>query len=176
MASTVAALSGATKMITKTPYESIGVPTKEINAYGIKTSKMVVNLLKDQKMPSSTLLKLEKEQIRKEVTCLMDQVFELGNQDLAQGAIRAFELGVIDIPFAPSKQNMNKVLPARDNEGCVRILEFGNIGMTDEIKEFHKNKLNERAKAEGRPINFQMTVDDIYAVSTGNLIGRPNNK
>ncbi len=176
MASTVAALSGATKMITKTPYESIGVPTKEINAYGIKTSKMVVNLLKDQKMPDSHVLQAEKEQIRKEVTCLMERVFELGDQDLAQGTIKAFELGVIDIPFAPSKQNMNKVLPARDNDGCVRILEFGNIGMTDDIKEFHQNKLNERAKAEGRPINFQMTVDDIYAVSTGNLIGRPNTK
>jgi methylaspartate mutase epsilon subunit len=50
MASTVASLSGATKMITKTPYESIGVPTKEINAFGIRESKMVVALLKDQKL------------------------------------------------------------------------------------------------------------------------------
>ncbi|MCR3907069.1 MAG: methylaspartate mutase subunit E [Tenericutes bacterium] len=173
MASTVAALAGANKMITKTPYESIGVPTKEINAIGIKASKMVVNLLKDQKMKTSTPLKLEKRQIRKEVECLMNMVFELGKGDVAVGAIKAFELGVIDVPFAPSKQNMNKVLPARDNEGCVRILEFGNLGMTKEIKEFHKSKLDERAKAEGRPITFQMTVDDIYAVSNGQLIGRP---
>jgi methylaspartate mutase epsilon subunit len=173
MASTVAALAGATKMITKTPYESIGVPTKEINAYGIKTSKMVVSLLKDQKMPSSQQLKIEKEQIRREVNSMLKTVYELGNGDLAQGTIKAFELGVIDVPFAPSKQNQNKVLPARDNEGCVRILEFGNLGMTQEIKDFHKAKLDERAKAEGRPITFQMTVDDIYAVSNGELIGRP---
>jgi methylaspartate mutase epsilon subunit len=173
MASTVAALAGATKMITKTPYESIGVPTKEINAYGIKASKMVVTLLKDQKMPSSTLLKIEKEQIRKEVTCLMNMVYELGDGDLAIGTIKAFELGVIDVPFAPSKQNQNKILPARDNDGCVRILEFGSLGMTQEIKDFHRAKLEERAKAEGRTITFQMTVDDIYAVSNGELIGRP---
>jgi methylaspartate mutase epsilon subunit len=173
MASTVAALAGATKMITKTPYESIGVPTKEINAYGIRTSKMVVSLLKDQKMPASQQLKIEKEQIRREVNSMLSTVYELGQGDLAQGTIKAFELGVIDVPFAPSKQNLNKVLPARDNEGCVRILEFGNLGMTPEIKEFHKAKLEERAKAEGRPITFQMTVDDIYAVSNGELIGRP---
>ncbi len=173
MASTVAALAGATKMITKTPYESIGVPTKEINAYGIRTSKMVVSLLKDQKMPSSAQLQIEKEQIRREVNSMLSTVYELGQGDLAQGTIKAFELGVIDVPFAPSKQNLNKVLPARDNEGCVRILEFGNLGMTPEIKEFHKAKLEERAKAEGRPITFQMTVDDIYAVSNGELIGRP---
>ncbi|MDO9630245.1 MAG: hypothetical protein Q7I99_10140, partial [Acholeplasmataceae bacterium] len=98
---------------------------------------------------------------------------ELGNNDLAVGAIKAFELGVIDVPFAPSKQNQSKVLPARDNDGCVRILEFGSLGVTQDIKDFHKQKLDERAKAEGRPITFQMTVDDIYAVSNGQLIGRP---
>jgi len=173
MASTVAAMAGATKMITKTPYESIGVPTKEMNAIGIKASKMVVNLLKDQKMRGSSKLRTEKEQIRKEVSCLMDAVYKLGEGDLAQGAIKAFEQGVIDVPFAPSKQNMNKILPARDNNGCVRILEFGNLGMTDDIKAFHREKLEERAKAEDRPITFQMTVDDIYAVSLGELVGRP---
>ena len=103
----------------------------------------------------------------------MDKVFELGDGDLAVGTIKAFELGVIDVPFAPSKQNQNKILPARDNEGCVRILEFGNLGMTQDIKDFHKAKLDERAKAEDRPITFQMTVDDIYAVSRGEMIGRP---
>jgi methylaspartate mutase epsilon subunit len=53
MASTVAALAKATKMITKTVYESIGVPTKEINGMGIKSSKLVVSLLKDQSVPKS---------------------------------------------------------------------------------------------------------------------------
>ncbi len=173
MASTVAALAGATKMITKTPYESIGVPTKDINAYGVRESKMVVSLLKDQKMEPSSDLQIEKAQIRLEVACLMEKVYEIGEGDLAQGTIKAFEHGIIDVPFAPSKQTQNKILPARDNQGCVRILEFGNLGMTQEIKDFHKAKLDERAKAEGRPITFQMTVDDIYAVSMGELIGRP---
>ncbi len=176
MASTVAALAGATKMITKTPYESIGVPTKEINAYGIKASKMVVSLLQDQKYPSTTKLKNEMKQIKKEVYSLLDEVYKLGDGDLAVGTVKAFEMGVIDVPFAPSKQNANKILPARDNEGCVRILEFGNLGMGKEIREFHKAKLKERSKAEGRPITFQMTVDDIYAVSNGKLIGRPTPK
>ena len=50
LASTVAALGKATKMINKTPYESVGIPTKEANAIGIKASKFVVNLFKDQKI------------------------------------------------------------------------------------------------------------------------------
>ena len=36
-----AQLAGATKVIVKTPHEAIGIPTKEANALGIKTRKMV---------------------------------------------------------------------------------------------------------------------------------------
>ena len=60
------------------------------------------------------------------------------------------------------------------NDGFIRILEFGKLGFTDEIKEYHRQKIAERAASEGRPVSFQLTVDDIYAVSTGHLIGRPS--
>ncbi len=63
-------------------------------------------------------------------------------------------------------------MPARDNEGCIRILDFGNLGLNDSIKMFHKKKLEERAQFENREISFQMTIDDIYAVSNGSLVGR----
>ena len=63
------------------------------------------------------------------------------------------------------------MLPARDNLGCIRILEFGNLGFSEEIKEFHRKKIAERAKYEGRKVSFQMTIDDVCAVSSGELIG-----
>ena len=174
MSSTVAALSGATKMITKTPHESVGIPTKEANGTGIKASKIVTRLLQDQKFPESVRLTEEMEQIKKEVNCLMDCIFKVGEGDLAVGVVKAFEQGLIDVPFAPSKFNAGLILPARDNEGYIRILEFGKLGFTDDIKEYHRKKIEERAASEGRPVTFQLTVDDIYAVSTGHLIGRPS--
>ena len=174
MSSTVAALSGATKMITKTPHESVGIPTKEANGTGIKASKIVTRLLQDQKFPECEKLTNEMNQIKKEVDCLMDCILKIGDGDLAVGTVKAFEQGLIDVPFAPSKFNAGLILPARDNEGFIRILEFGKLGFTDEIKEFHRKKIEERAASEGRPVTFQLTVDDIYAVSTGHLIGRPS--
>jgi len=176
MASTVAALSKATKMITKTPYESIGVPTKEANAMGIKASKFVVTLLRDQKLEENQKYLEEYYQIKKEVDSILSHVFALGKGDLAIGTVKAFEAGILDVPFAPSMYNAGKVLPARDNEGCIRILEFGNLGLSEDIKEFHKAKIKERAKFENRLVSFQLTVDDVYAVSSGSLIGRPKNK
>ena len=174
MSSTVAALSGATKMITKTPHESVGIPTKEANGTGIKASKIVTRLLQDQKFPESARLTEEMEQIKKEVNCLMDCILKVGEGDLAVGVVKAFEQGLIDVPFAPSKFNAGLILPARDNEGYIRILEFGKLGFTDDIKTYHRQKIEERAASEGRPVTFQLTVDDIYAVSTGHLIGRPS--
>lgn len=174
MSSTVAALSKATKMITKTPHESIGIPTKEANGQGIKASKFVVTLLQDQAFPESEKLINEIKQIEKEVDSLMASVMTVGNGDLAVGVVNAFEQGILDVPFAPSKFNAGKILPARDNEGNIRILEFGNLGLNDEIKAFHRAKIAERAAYEKRPVSFQLTIDDIYAVSKGHLIGRPN--
>ena len=173
MSSTFAALAGATKMINKTPHESIGVPTKEANAQGVKASKLVVQLLEGQRFPECEKLTQEIEQIKKEVNCLMDWVYKVGNGDLAVGTVKAFEQGLIDVPFAPSKYNAGLILPARDNEGYIRILEFGKLGFNEEIKAFHKAKIAERAAFEGRPVSFQLTIDDIYAVSTGHLVGRP---
>ena len=172
-ASFVAAAAGATKMITKTPLESFGVPTKEANAAGIKASKFVVGLFTDQSISDNEKIKEEYRQTRREVDCLLKHVLILGKGDVAIGAVEAFRQGIIDIPFAPSRFNDNRMLPARDNEGCIRILDFGNLGFDEDIKAFHQTKIKERARTEGREANFQLTVDDIRAVSCGRLIGRP---
>ncbi len=97
----------------------------------------------------------------------------MGDSDFAVGAVRAFAAGIIDVPFAPSKFNLNKILPARDNNGAVRLFEVGNLPFTQDIIDFHRAKIDERAKFEGRNASFQMVIDDIYAISHGRLVGRP---
>ena len=169
-----AALGKATKVIVKTPHEALGVPTKEANAEGLRATKQVINMLKDQSMTSSAELETEKEIIKKETKLILNRVYELGKGDWAQGAVRAFEGGVLDVPFAPSQFNAGKILPARDDNGGVRFLNFGSLPFNQEIKEFHQEKLAERARDEGRDVSFQMVVDDIYAIGQGMLVGRPN--
>lgn len=168
-----AALAGATKVIVKTPHEAVGIPSKEANAQGIRATKMALNLLKGQRMPLSKELETEIAIIKAETRCMLNKVFELGEGDLAVGTVKAFAAGVLDIPFAPSKFNAGKMMPARDNNGAVRYLEFGNLPLTEELKAYNRRKLEERAKYEGRSVSFQMTIDDIFAVSKGVLIGRP---
>lgn len=168
-----AALSKATKVIVKTPHEALGIPTKEANAQGLRATKQAINMLLDQPFPITKEVEQEIAIIKAETRCILDKVFELGKSDYAVGTVRAFEAGVLDVPFAPSNYTLNKILPARDNTGAVRLFDTGNLPFTKELVDFHKAKMEERAKAEGRTASFQMVIDDIYAISKGRLVGRP---
>jgi methylaspartate mutase epsilon subunit len=171
--STVAALAHATKVIVKTPHEAIGVPTMEANAQGLRCTKQIITMLGEQTVDTNSLMD-EKVIISSETRCIVDKVFELGGGDIAKGAVRAFQAGVLDIPFAPSRYNAGKVLPARDNEGAIRLFDPGALPLTSELLEFHRNKIAARAKFEKRDSSFQMVIDDVYAISKGRLVGRPN--
>ena len=168
-----ASLAQATKVIVKTPHEAMGVPTKEANAMGLKATKQVVSMLSDQTLLHVAEVEEEVRIIEEEVKAIIDAIVEIGQGDLAQGAVRAFAAGLIDVPFAPSKFNAGKLLPARDMTGAVRILDCGRLPFSDELKAFHRAKLEERGKAEHRPVSFQMVVDDIYAIGKGYLVGHP---
>jgi len=167
-----AALAKATKVITKTPHEAMGIPTKEANASGLKATKQLVTMLKDQSLAEMPEVKAEMETITMETRCILEKTFELGGGDFALGTVRAFEAGVLDVPFAPSRYNAGKVMPARDNYGAVRFLDPGNIPLSTELKNFHRDKLHERGMFEKRPVSYQMVIDDIYSIGKGTLVGR----
>lgn len=167
-----ASLAKATKVIVKSPHEAVGIPTMEANAEGMRCTKQAVNMMADQDF-SSDSLEAEKDIIRRETRAIVDKSFELGEGDIALGACRAVEAGVIDVPFAPCRANAGKMYPCRDNNGAVRILEIGNLPFDKELKDFHRAKIEERAKAEHRSASFQMLIDDVYAIGKGRLVGRP---
>ena len=175
LGSTLASLSKATKVIVKTPHEALGVPTMQANAQGLLCTKQILSMLKDQEFKANEV-DIEKEIIKKETRCIVDKCFEIGENDIVLGAIRAFKSGILDIPFAPSVHTLGKLLPARDNNGAIRILNPGKLPFTSELLEFNNKKIEERAKYENREKSFQMVIDDVYAISKGTLIGRPRNK
>ena len=144
----------------------------EANAQGLRCTKQVVNMMSDQSFADSHL-EDEKEIIRRETRCIVDKCFELGDGDIAVGVCRGVEAGALDVPFAPCRANAGLMLPCRDNEGAIRILNTGNLPFPDDLKEFHRSKIEERAKAENRKASFQMVIDDVYAIGKGRLVGRP---
>ena len=169
----VACLAGADKIIVKTPHEALGIPGKEANARGLKATRQTINMLCDQRAMDSEAIEREKDVIEREVRCILDKVFELGGDDLVEGVAAAFEAGVLDVAFAPSVHCRGRVLPMRDNEGFIRIFNRAAIPFDADLVAYHRERLEERARAEGQKISFQMVTNDIYAISKGQLVGRP---
>ena len=167
-----AALSKATKVIVKSPHEAVGIPTMEANSEGCRCTKQVVNMLADQVFVADTL-ETEKEIIRRETRCIVDKCFELGDGDIALGCCRGVEAGVLDVPFAPCSANAGLMLPARDNDGAIRILEMGHLPFPQDLRDFHREKMEARVRQEKRSPSFQMVIDDVYAIGKGHLVGRP---
>jgi methylaspartate mutase epsilon subunit len=168
-----AAIARPDKVITKSPQEFQGVPTKEANAAGLRTTRQLMDMVIEQNIDIDGIAK-ERQLILREVRCLLDRVEQLGDGDVARGTVRAFQSGELDVPFAPSDSAHGAVLPARDDDGRVRIFEFGNLALDDDIREIHAARLDSRAETENRDRTFRMVADDVDAISDGHLIGRPS--
>lgn len=169
---TIALFSKANRIFIKNidEYSKNSLGNTMINS--LLLTKTILEIGNCQKINNSEDIILEKEQIKKETAQIITKVFSICNGDLSKGIIKAFEDGIIDIPFAPSKYNLGKMMPARDNEGMIRYLDIGNLPFCHLIKDFHQKKIKERANKENREINFQMTIDDIFAMSQGKLLNK----
>lgn len=143
-----AALSGATRMLVKTPVEAYKIPSMADNIHGLS---LVMRGVTDSAMQTvdETGIANESAIIRKEVEAIFDSIILAGQGSVAQGIVNGFQKGFIDIPFSPSIHNNGEVVTARDVEGAVRFLSIGNLQFDRELREFHEYKMQERRRAEG---------------------------
>ena len=162
---TLAAISGATSVTTKTLHEAFGIPTPKINADGLRMTRMAIYLARNIKLDSMPEFQSEVDLIKSEVRPIVNKVLEMGDGDVALGSIRAFEAGILDIPWSPNKWVKSKVMPARDVDGCLRILDPGNMPFSKEVMEFHTEKLRLRAEKEKQPFDINLAVSSVYEMS-----------
>ncbi len=163
----ISALGAADIVVTKSCQEALGVPTAEANAAGVRATKQVLRMMGGSRYPDSPPLRLEMEMIEAEAVAIVDRVLDLGDGDPALGAVRAFQAGVLDVPWSPNLHNAHRVMPARDSSGAVRYLDPGNVPLPGEVAEYHREKLAERSRREGRPCGPDMAIDDVMSVADG---------
>jgi methylaspartate mutase epsilon subunit len=162
---TLAAISGASSVTTKTLHEAFGIPTPKINADGLRMTRMAIYLARNIKLDSMPEFQNEVDMIKSEVRPIVNKVLEMGDGDVALGAVRAFEVGILDIPWSPNKWVKSKVMPARDIDGCLRILDPGSMPFPKEVLEFHEEKLRLRAEKEKQPYDLNLAVSSVYEMS-----------
>jgi methylaspartate mutase epsilon subunit len=160
--SMVAGLARASMVYVKSIEEGVGVPTAEGNAASVRTTRYVIDVLRDQGFGlDSADLELERHLNLLEGRAILDAVLTLGDGDPALGSVRAFEAGVLDVPFSPNVAARGDVLVARDSRGAVRFLDPGNIPIPEEARRIERERLAERARATERDLGYEDVVADL---------------
>jgi len=170
----VAALGQVPAAFLKTIDEALGVPSLESHVETYKACQWIFNVVRTQNIEIDNAdIQQEMKITEAEVTAILDRVLELGDGDIAVGAIKGVEAGVLDSPFSINIHARDNVLGIRDVKGACRYLEFGNLPLPEEIKDFHRQKLAEREALEGRKMDFHVSIEDFWAISKGKLLGVP---
>lgn len=163
--SAAAALGGSDMVLTKSLDEAFGVPTKESNAAGLRVTRQILRILTGQHLAIDDQVGREAEMIEAEVSSILTAVMELGEGDVAVGACRALDAGIIDVPFSPSRYNAGKVLPVRDTAGAVRFGKWGNVPLPPASVEYNRQRLESRLDVEPQRPLYELMVDDIFGMS-----------
>lgn len=162
---TLAAVGGAVSVTTKSTHEAFGIPTPAANAEGLRTTRMAIYMAQGLRLDGLPAYEREKDLIRREVRAILDRVLEIGDGDVARGSVRAFESGILDVPWSPNRQVHSRVLPARDADGYLRVLDPAAMPFPADVMEFHAAQLRRRAKHEGVPQDHTLAVSSVYELS-----------
>jgi methylaspartate mutase epsilon subunit len=170
----VAALGNAEAVSVRTIDEALGIPSEESHALSYESTNWLLNVIRGQEIDLK-MREIDEEAViaEIEIRAIVDKLLEIGDGDIAVGCLKGVEEGIIDSCFSPNKQVRDLVMGIKDIHGAIRWKEFGNLPLPEEVKKFHRAKVAEREKAEGRKMDYDVLVQDFWAFSKGQLIGKP---
>jgi len=170
----VGALAKTNAVDLRTIDEGAGVPTKETHKVSYRAAKWIFDVVREQKIEIQIKdVEIEEKITEAEVRAILDKILDLGDGDIVDGTIKAVEAGVLDSPWSPNINVKDKVLGVRDARGACRYLEFGNLPIPKHIMEFHREKIAEREKLEGKKADYHTAVRDLWGLSRGKIVGLP---
>ena len=159
---TTAAIGGAVSVTTKSIEEAHGIPTPRANAEGLRMTRMAIHLARGIRMDGHPEYEREKLLIATEVHAIVDRVLEMGDGDAAIGTVRALEAGVLDVPWSPNRHVKSRILPARDADGYLRILDAADVPIPREALEVHEAGLRRKARERGIDYGHDLAVESVY--------------
>lgn len=156
-------LSGAERIMTKTPVEAIHIPTKEDNAEGLQLTHTGVLTAAREKIDRQGLER-EMALLEKEVIAVMDFIETNGKGSVIRGALRAFEKGVLDIPFSPSNYNKGCLMTIRDCDGAIRFVNPEILPFKEDIIDFHRERVHQRMMKERTTRLYELIYRDLTRI------------
>jgi methylaspartate mutase epsilon subunit len=168
-----AMFGGVNELISKSIQEAVGIPEKSANADTLRAIRMVIDLMSTQGVKlDSEQLSAEIDLMKLEMNAVLEAVLDLGGGDPAVATVKAFERGMLDLPFAASRQCKGEVMVVRDAEGAVRYLDPGQVPVPARVLQHHRQCIARREAGRDQPIDYQAIVDDIFSISRGYLVAK----
>jgi methylaspartate mutase epsilon subunit len=152
-----AGLVNADKVVVKTVDEALGVPRPEINAEAVDTVQYVMRIFRSADAITSAVVEREAALITAEVESILGAIFQLPGSAFWESVFRAFQIGYLDVPFAPHSDNANRLISMRDSNGSIRIREPGNVPIPRE------SLMQERALIQARSGRPEETYRQLLA-------------
>ena len=135
IATVIASMVRADKIITKTNQEAAGIPTKEANAETVANTQYSLRILNG--LPDITD-EQEEEILTAEVMAIMEAVFNDPADTLWRKVFNCIKSGIIDVPFSPHIINHNQMITIRDANKNIRIIKRGKVPIPDHCFDYEK--------------------------------------
>ena len=134
----ISSLVRADKIIIKTRDEAFGIPTMQCNAQSVANTKYTFKVLNGLPLISDAE---EEANLEEEVHSIMEAVFNDSADTLWRKVFNSIKSGLIDVPFSPHIINHNEVITIRDEQSNIRIIEKGNLPISDKCFAYEKSKV-----------------------------------
>ena len=156
----------------KTVDEAIGVPSVESHMQTYRSANWIFNVVRQQRLEyDCEQLWQEKRICEIAVSAIIDKVIEMGEGDITVGVVKAIGDGVLDSPFSININVRDLCMGARDLQGACRYIEYGNLPIPKEVREYNDAKIRERELTQGRKIGYKTSLSDFWSLSKGSIIG-----
>jgi methylaspartate mutase epsilon subunit len=136
-------LAGAIELYVKTPAEGESLPGVVETVTSVRSTEMVIEVLKEQAYPVDERVRKEAKRIETTANAIVDAALEAGSGSPVQGSLAAISEGLIDVPYPTSSEFSGSVRVARDEQNAVRFSEVGAVPVPKEIRSHHEDKLDE---------------------------------
>jgi methylaspartate mutase epsilon subunit len=162
--SIIGALCQADKIVVKTRSEALGVPDPRANSDAVAMSRYAIDLCKGSKLDGDDVFE-EAEAIECASLGLINAVINQQSTitPLWERVARAVRTGLIDVPFSPHQDNMNRLWTLRDPARGIRVADPGLVPLPASFLRREERLLATRA----RDSSIDRMIGDIQLMLSG---------
>ena len=156
---TISALCNADKVVIKTRNEALGIPDAQSNVDAVRATRYAIGLCFGSTDLIDKAINEEADAICRAAKFIIDEILNY-DAPLWEQVAWAVRKGIIDIPFSPHQQNLNKIWTKRDKNKAIRVSDPGLVPLP---KEFIKREQSLLADSPGGSI-LDKSLNDILVM------------